>query len=213
MGATTPIYQLPYPVPTDPADVPADMQALANRLEAVFPGLGSGGALSPTPPATPSDGQLWRMSPAAGIVWTFRYNAASASAFKWEFVGGPPLLNEITTQESRPSGAYGDLATVGPQLTLARAGDYLIEHGVTMFNGTAGANLAVPVIGAGTPDDLTAVRIDQAAGALSMAMTGSRSRIYTGLTASVVVKLQYRANAGTVYASGRWLKITPVRVS
>lgn len=35
--ATTPIYALPYPVPTDPADVPADMQELAERLEVVLP--------------------------------------------------------------------------------------------------------------------------------------------------------------------------------
>jgi hypothetical protein len=37
---TTPIYALPYPAATDPADVPADMQRLANRLEAVLPTLG-----------------------------------------------------------------------------------------------------------------------------------------------------------------------------
>src|SRR5262245_22922245 len=34
--AATPIYALPYPVPTDPADVPADMQRLANRAEAAI---------------------------------------------------------------------------------------------------------------------------------------------------------------------------------
>jgi hypothetical protein len=32
---TTPELLLPYPAPTDPADVPADMAALANRLEVV----------------------------------------------------------------------------------------------------------------------------------------------------------------------------------
>jgi len=43
MPATTPIYQLPYPVPADPADVPADLQALANRIEAAFtPGTVTG---------------------------------------------------------------------------------------------------------------------------------------------------------------------------
>jgi len=39
MSATTPIFALPYPVPADPADVPADIQALANRLETVLGGL------------------------------------------------------------------------------------------------------------------------------------------------------------------------------
>jgi len=37
MAATTPIYALPYPVPADPADVPADIKALADRLEVVLP--------------------------------------------------------------------------------------------------------------------------------------------------------------------------------
>jgi len=36
LGATTPSWLLPYPVSTDPADVPHDMQALANRLETVL---------------------------------------------------------------------------------------------------------------------------------------------------------------------------------
>jgi hypothetical protein len=34
---TTPIYALPYPAASDPADVPLDMQELAERVEAVFP--------------------------------------------------------------------------------------------------------------------------------------------------------------------------------
>ena len=36
---TTPIYALPYPATTDPADVPLDLQKLAERLEAVLPPL------------------------------------------------------------------------------------------------------------------------------------------------------------------------------
>jgi len=38
----TPIYQLPYPELTDPADVPTDMRELAERTETVFSGLGAG---------------------------------------------------------------------------------------------------------------------------------------------------------------------------
>jgi len=36
MSVTTPVYQLPYPVPSDPADVPADVQALATKLDSVL---------------------------------------------------------------------------------------------------------------------------------------------------------------------------------
>jgi len=35
MGAT-PVYALPYPEPTDPADVPTDMKELADRIEAAI---------------------------------------------------------------------------------------------------------------------------------------------------------------------------------
>src|SRR5262245_27166366 len=43
MPAATPVYALPYPVPADSADVPADLQALANRIEAVVgPGSADG---------------------------------------------------------------------------------------------------------------------------------------------------------------------------
>jgi hypothetical protein len=34
---TTPVLLLPYPAATDPADVPADIQKLANRLDIVVP--------------------------------------------------------------------------------------------------------------------------------------------------------------------------------
>ena len=38
--AETTIYDLPFPTDTDPVDVAGDIQALAERIEAVLPGLG-----------------------------------------------------------------------------------------------------------------------------------------------------------------------------
>lgn len=40
MAHTTPVYALPYPDETDRADVPADVHALALRIEAVLPNVG-----------------------------------------------------------------------------------------------------------------------------------------------------------------------------
>ncbi|HEX3454196.1 MAG TPA: hypothetical protein VHS03_06185 [Gaiellaceae bacterium] len=53
MGATTPIHGLPYPAEADRADVPVDMEALANALDGALPPVvvngrwlkGSGGAM------------------------------------------------------------------------------------------------------------------------------------------------------------------------
>jgi hypothetical protein len=40
---TTPVYQLPYPEPSDPADVPIDLRELADALEAkIAPGSATG---------------------------------------------------------------------------------------------------------------------------------------------------------------------------
>jgi hypothetical protein len=36
----TPLYDIPYPVPSDPVDVAGDIQSLAERLEAVLPTIG-----------------------------------------------------------------------------------------------------------------------------------------------------------------------------
>jgi len=49
---TTPTWQLPYPNPSDPADVPTDMAELCNRLEAVLTSLKSGGAI-------PGEVRMW----------------------------------------------------------------------------------------------------------------------------------------------------------
>jgi hypothetical protein len=36
----TPLYDIPYPVPSDPVDVAGDIQSLAERLEVVLPTIG-----------------------------------------------------------------------------------------------------------------------------------------------------------------------------
>jgi hypothetical protein len=51
MGST-PIYALPYPEATDPADVPLDMRELAERIEAVLGGFGAWQAYTPVWTAT-----------------------------------------------------------------------------------------------------------------------------------------------------------------
>ena len=77
-------------------------------------------------PASPYEGQecFYVASATAGVLWRLRYNAASASAFKWEFVGGSALHSEVITPETCASSAFTDIATVGPQITMPLAGEY-----------------------------------------------------------------------------------------
>jgi hypothetical protein len=128
---TTPIYALPYPAAADPADVPLDMQELADQVAKVL-----GGALSATPPATPIEGQLWAMSPAAGVVWLFRYNAGSPSAYKWEFIGGPGLYIYDATDRAFANTTLGDLPG-GAELTYPRPGDYHAHFQASVYHSGA----------------------------------------------------------------------------
>src|SRR5215471_16273030 len=80
-------------------------------------------------PASPVDGQEYTLVDSTTnptYQWHFRYNAASTSAYKWEFIGGAPAVAFVSTVEGTVSTAYTALATPGPSITLARAGDYQI---------------------------------------------------------------------------------------
>lgn len=77
-----------------------------------------------TLPSNPVDGQevLYLASDTNGVTWRLRYRAASTSAYKWEFVGGPPLTARSTASE----GTIGGLAWhATPVLTIPRAGEYI----------------------------------------------------------------------------------------
>jgi hypothetical protein len=170
-----------------------------------------------TPPASPADGDLWMFPADAtnGVIWQFRYRAASASAYKWEFIGGTPALARVETSESltTPVGSIVDLATVGPQITLPRDGDYQIYFQAQATNSTVSSNvLAVNVSGTSWPDG----SVGQIAIFIPVVNTyfvaGQPGR-YNGITGSRVVKLQYQTNGGTATFLRRVLSVTPIRVS
>jgi microcystin-dependent protein len=97
MGASTPVWALPYPAETDPADVPVDVKKLADRLEILLSQLKSGGAI-------PGEVRMWSGSavPVAGTyghwVWadgaiyvTATYPLASGNiAAAWKTHNGKP---------------------------------------------------------------------------------------------------------------------------
>ena len=106
--------------------------------------LASGSASYGTsPPANPVDGQIWMLPLDTGVVWQFRYNATSASAYKWEFIGGSgwymygtpnAVLNTLT--QVGATGYYYETGNVNP---VPRAGDYIVNGFMTFdANGVAG---------------------------------------------------------------------------
>jgi hypothetical protein len=95
-------------------------------------------------PVSPYDGQevLYQANVGNGIVWHFRYNAGSASAYKWEFLGGGPLLSYIDGSTGSFTGTAIDKG--GPNITLPFDGDYEVELGAYHNGGmSAGFNASL----------------------------------------------------------------------
>jgi hypothetical protein len=294
---TTPTYALPYPALADPADVPADLSKLANRIETVIaPGTVSGqvpvwdnaaktwvaqaqapnadtldgldataflgvnakaadadkldgldstaflgvnakaadadkldgldstaflgGApLSATPPATPIDGQIWAMLADAsnGVVWLFRYRAASTSPYKWEFVGGPPLNDtrdvHVYTAQTVYVGNPTNIEANGvPTLTLQRAGEYWVTV-AAYIDLVANGGGYLSIFGATTSvNDADGAGANLGTGVVQANFENTRKRTFTQ---GAVVSTGYRSVTASFSAgfAQRKLSIVPIRVS
>lgn len=99
-----------------------------------------------SPPGSPSDGDIWIATSVDGLGtrWQFSYNSGSASAYKWEFIGGPPMRisgdpNAVANTKSQvdSTGYYTDTSLMGIQ--VGRAGDYIIS-GASMGDLNGGVN-------------------------------------------------------------------------
>jgi hypothetical protein len=178
-------------------------------------------------PGSPFDGQqiYLQADPANGIIWHLRYNAGSASAYKWEFVGGPPLAGLGTTSDPLPNSTiYNDFATVGPSVTLPAGigGDFFVD-----IEGAIANNTNPPVfnaflsftIGATAPSDTNSIQITYNNAAGSGRETHyvlRRSSKITSVAAGSQLKLQGRVDAGgagpVTYFANRGITLRPIRV-
>jgi hypothetical protein len=184
-----------------------------NPSTGVNPGVASGIAPSvgfgTTLPGSPVDGQefvLVDSLTAPTYSWRLRYIAAKASN-KWVFVGGVPGFANVNTAENVSSGAYHDLATVGPAFALPVVGDYIVGHGCLVGNYGGDTSYMSYAIGATAASDADACQH------LSVtANTGasiSRKQLKTGL-AAVTLTAKYKNPAGSSRSfAHRWLEVTP----
>lgn len=165
-----------------------------------------------SPPASPTNGQEWIYpADAAGTLWRFRYNSASVSAYKWEFVGGSPLDSYIDAHQATASTTYADLG--GPAVTAPLAGDYMTEFDARIYGDSAGqsARVGLHVNGALwiTLDWYTS---GPGTGSPSVGGHNARTTRYNGATLGTIFKLFYATNTGTITSGYRHVSITPVRV-
>lgn len=167
-----------------------------------------------TLPSAPLDGQeavLVDSITNPSYQWRFRYNAGSSSVYKWECIGSTPLrATEIIPQETCTSAGWVSLATVGPQVTVPRAGEYDIHFGCgVQASGQQYAGYA-PKFGAAAVNNNDRANLYNYT---AVDVPVSR-RMVRSLVASDVILMQYSSFAAVnSYYQNRWLMVQPVRVS
>ncbi|MGK2937868.1 MAG: hypothetical protein ACSLFR_08715 [Solirubrobacteraceae bacterium] len=193
-----------------------------NQFRNLVDALSANLAIVTTLPGSPEDGQIVYFQDATlaaeGIVWQLRYNAASASAYKWEFFGGGQIIDRS------PSGASGITAGgsfaapsdgYGPSITVPLAGEYVISYGMSV-DGDALANSSAemaPKVGGASPSFNDACRAVIGFPTSTVSAWGgslARTKDITA-AASDVVQAYYSGSGGhAIYQ--RWMTLVPIRV-
>jgi hypothetical protein len=164
-------------------------------------------------PATPYDGQEvnYLADATLGVVWRFKYRAASTSPYKWEFLGGTPMMAESTTDATTTSVAMAQLTPV-VSLTVPLVGEYVVQFEAEVWN-SIGANtisLGFSVGGAApVPADVVAIG-SPGANLVANVAWGPMRRL--GWAAATVIDLRGAASANSSGFRNRKLAIRPARV-
>jgi hypothetical protein len=88
------------------------------------------------------------------VTWRFAYNAGSSSAYKWEFVGGPPLC-ALSLGNATVGAANTWINVVSAYLVMPRSGEYVVDAGAKIATaGAAPVNVYTTLVMNGTPAGL-----------------------------------------------------------
>ena len=166
-------------------------------------------------PANPQFGDVvtYIADAANGVAWNLQYDATGT--YPWKFIGGSALVAQVDTDEGIVAGTttYTALATAGPSITLARAGDYVISQGCRGYPFANNQSLHMSYdIGATPASDSDSVLLDCASG---LGENGSRTKLKTGISANsaIVSKYKHTSSGAAANFAYRWMTVTPVRVS
>jgi hypothetical protein len=176
-------------------------------------------------PGSPTDGQEYTLvdsTTAPTYQWRFRYNAGSGSSYKWEFVGGTTLLNEVLAAEGvTTSGAFQNLTTTGPQITVPVAGEYTVGIGSLGYitaSGGGGRHAYMSITGTtyGSGIDGDGLHWSPDGGG-STATDNYEANAYRTMKRTFVaetITVKYRTSASTLGCTWRYrhLTMTPIRV-
>jgi hypothetical protein len=146
-----------------------------------------------------------------GVIWHLRYVAAEGT-YKWRFLGGPPLFSQVLTSEGTGSGSYTALATAGPSIALPRAGDYMVQHGAQISNGTdAQGGMMSYDIGAAAASNNDAIQV-RGGGSGQAIASAARENRKTGLTTVTLTAKYLSPGTGTAVFANRFMCVRPVRI-
>lgn len=172
-------------------------------------------------PASPVDGQeyYYVVDATNGVVWHLKYRAASASAHKWEFVGGTPLTGEVNTTQGIGTATgspttFADFPTI-PQTTvpIPLAGDYAIAFGCHASLAASEFASVSPVWSVGYTSTQATDLAYMATGAATAETEFVRTLPSRSIGTGAVLKLQYGLQGGVPRNfTHPWLSARPIRV-
>ncbi len=206
----------PYPSLTDTPNGPSQFQDLAQAVDDsvtrnqadianLIPPLLDFTNTATRLPTALYDGYVVRAKIATGIIWTLIWGDDDDA---WSFAGGAPLIDAVTTSETRSTATYAALATAGPSGTipLGLDGHYEIrlEAGISGATGDGAAYMAYKIGTGGTATDGTGIQQNNQSAAH---VSGGKLATLAGGDAIIA---QYRGNgSGTSSFADRRVIITP----
>lgn len=166
-----------------------------------------------TLPGSPVDGQVcaYVADAASGVVWFLEYRSADASSYKWNCIGGGQLYANVDTQQTLSGAGPGDLTTVGPQITVPLAGEYMIQGGGWILVTVAGSTATIYVKnGAATPS--SEIVGQHSAQSVNSGILSTGSYKITVASAATNVRLQYASTGTGAQFGKRQISARPIRV-
>lgn len=164
------------------------------------------------PPGGPADKDIWIATAvdANGTRWAFQYNAGSASAYKWEFIGGSSLSSFSPSGVNSPTVGYSDDAAT--RITLPRNGDYKIFGSTSVYHAALGRVTVVAIRdGAGVFVNIGWFAANPSDSDVRGGVSGEITQ--TGAVSGQYVNVGGQINAGVEQIIFRTVRVTPVRIS
>lgn len=166
-----------------------------------------------TLPTSPIDGQevYYQNATLAGMGrrWHLSYNASSAHASKWEYVGGRPWISAVQgTIAITPLSTYN--AITGQQFTVPVNGVYEMEYGSGILNGNNASMSMVVAWWAGGVQTSARMSTVNTAGMNDYTMVSSFSPDATVAAGAVMEMRMFSASSASIYLP--WMRVYPVRM-